>query len=107
MCGIAGICNMMGPGSIGLNTLRSMVGVLYHRGPDESGCYLDDRVGLGNARLSIIDLPGGTQPIHNEDRSLWIVYNGETYNYPELYRQLQQKGHRFYTATDTEVILHL
>jgi len=107
MCGIAGICNMMGPGSVSLNTLRSMVGALYHRGPDESGCYLDDRVGLGNARLSIIDLPGGTQPIHNEDRSLWIVYNGETYNYPELRRQLQQKGHRFYTEADTEVILHL
>jgi asparagine synthase (glutamine-hydrolysing) len=98
---------MIGPESIGLNTLRNMVGALYHRGPDESGCYLDDRVGLGSARLSIIDLPGGTQPIHNEDRSLWIVYNGEIYNYPELRRQLQQKGHRFYTATDTEVILHL
>jgi len=84
-----------------------MVGALYHRGPDESGFYLDDHVGLGHARLSIIDLPGGTQPIHNEDRSLWIVYNGETYNYPELRGQLQQKGHRFYTASDTEVILHL
>ena len=107
MCGIAGIFNMTGSDGISLNTLRSMVGALYHRGPDESGCYLDDRVGLGSARLSIIDLPGGTQPIHNEDRSLWIVYNGETYNYLELRCQLQQKGHRFYTDSDTEVILHL
>jgi len=90
-----------------LNTLRSMVGALRHRGPDESGFYLDDYVGLGHARLSIIDLSSGTQPIHNEDKSLWIVYNGETYNYPELRSQLQQKGHRFYTASDTEVILHL
>lgn len=107
MCGIAGIFNMIGTDGVSLNALRSMLGALIHRGPDESGCYLDDHVGLGHARLSIIDLPGGTQPIHNEDRSLWIIYNGETYNYQELRRQLQQKGHRFYTATDTEVILHL
>jgi asparagine synthase (glutamine-hydrolysing) len=107
MCGIAGIFNMIGSDGVSLNTLRSMVGALYHRGPDESGCYLDCQVGLGSARLSIIDLPGGTQPIHNEDRSLWIVYNGETYNYPELHRQLKQKGHNFYTDSDTEVILHL
>ncbi len=107
MCGIAGICNMVGPEGVSLSTLRSMVGALYHRGPDESGCYLDDYVGLGHARLSIIDLACGTQPIHNEDKSMWIIYNGEVYNYPELRSQLQQQGHRFYTATDTEVILHL
>lgn len=107
MCGIAGICNMVGPEGVSLRTLRSMVGTLYNRGPDETGYYLDDYIGLGHARLSIIDLSGGTQPIHNEDKSLWIVYNGETYNYPELRSQLQQKGHRFYTATDTEVLLHL
>lgn len=98
---------MIGPEGISLTTLRNMVGALYHRGPDESGCYLDDYVGLGHARLSIIDLSSGTQPIHNEDKSLWIVYNGEVYNYPELQSQLQRQGHRFYTATDTEVILHL
>jgi len=107
MCGIAGIFNMMGNDGVSLNALQSMVGALYHRGPDESGCYLDDRIGLGHARLSIIDLAGGTQPIHNEDKSLWIVYNGETYNYQELRGQLQQKGHNFYTDSDTEVILHL
>jgi asparagine synthase (glutamine-hydrolysing) len=107
MCGIAGIFNMVGTDGVSLNVLRSMVGALIHRGPDESGCYLDDHVGLGHARLSIIDLPGGTQPIHNEDRNLWIIYNGETYNYQDLRRQLKQKGHRFYTQSDTEVILHL
>jgi asparagine synthase (glutamine-hydrolysing) len=92
--------------AVSLETLRRMVEVLAHRGPDETGLYIDDRAGLGHARLSIIDLAGGVQPIHNEDESLWIVYNGEVYNYPELRSQLQQQGHRFYTATDTEVILH-
>ncbi|MGD8786255.1 MAG: asparagine synthase (glutamine-hydrolyzing), partial [Phycisphaerales bacterium] len=107
MCGIAGICNIVGPEGVSLRTLRSMVSTLYFRGPDETGYYLDDYIGLGHARLSIIDLSGGTQPIHNEDKSLWIVYNGEIYNYPELRSQLQQEGHRFYTTTDTEVLLHL
>ncbi|MFH1718751.1 MAG: asparagine synthase (glutamine-hydrolyzing), partial [Planctomycetota bacterium] len=78
-----------------------------HRGPDESGIYLDDRVGLGHARLSIIDLSSGVQPIHNEDKSMWIVYNGEIFNYLELKQNLLQKGHRFYTTSDTEVLLHL
>jgi len=85
----------------------SMIGALCHRGPDETGVYLDDQVGLGHARLSIIDLSSGVQPIHNEDKSLWIVYNGEVFNYPELKEKLLQKGHRFYTTSDTEVVLHL
>jgi asparagine synthase (glutamine-hydrolysing) len=84
-----------------------MIGVLCHRGPDEVGIYLDNQVGLGHARLSIIDLSSGTQPIHNEDKTIWIIYNGEVFNYPELKRALLQKGHRFYTTSDTEVILHL
>jgi asparagine synthase (glutamine-hydrolysing) len=84
-----------------------MIGALRHRGPDETGIYLDDHVALGNARLSIIDLSSGTQPIHNEDKSLWIVYNGEVFNYPELKEGLLKKGHRFYTTSDTEVVLHL
>lgn len=107
MCGVAGIFNMVEPVGMSLKTLRDMVGSLYHRGPDETGYYLDDYIGLGHARLSIIDLSGGTQPIHNEDKSLWIVYNGEIYNYPELHTQLKGQGHKFHTATDTEVILHL
>lgn len=84
-----------------------MIGVLCHRGPDEAGIYLDDRVGLGHVRLSIIDLSSGVQPIHNEDKSLWIVYNGEVFNYVELRRDLERKSHRFYTSSDTEVVLHL
>jgi asparagine synthase (glutamine-hydrolysing) len=107
MCGIAGVCLLDGFDSISLKTLKKMIGVVRHRGPDEMGLYLDSCVGLAHTRLSIIDLTGGVQPIHNEDESLWIIYNGEVFNYPELKKVLQQKGHRFYTTTDTEVILHL
>jgi asparagine synthase (glutamine-hydrolysing) len=107
MCGIAGICNINGPNHVSLNAIKSMAGFLCHRGPDEAGIYIDDYVGLGHARLSIIDLSTGTQPIHNEDKSLWIVYNGEVFNYPELKEDLLAKGHRFYTTSDTEVLLHL
>jgi len=107
MCGIAGICNISGDDGISADAVRRMIGVVEHRGPDETGMYLDDRVGLGHARLSIIDLSSGTQPIHNEDQTIWIVYNGEVYNYPELTDDLRQKGHRFYTTCDTEVVLHM
>jgi asparagine synthase (glutamine-hydrolysing) len=104
MCGIAGICLLRGSGSVSVEMLSRMTGILRHRGPDESGIYVDDRVGLGHARLSIIDLAGGTQPIPNEDESLWIVFNGEIFNYPELRETLVSRGHRFRTLTDTEVI---
>jgi len=107
MCGIAGIYHINGPNGVSLNSIKRMTGVLCHRGPDETGIYLDDQVGLGHARLSIIDLSSGVQPIHNEDKSLWIVYNGEVFNYPELKKELLQKGHRFYTTSDTEVVLHM
>ncbi len=107
MCGIAGICISNGRSTVPVATLRAMVGMQRHRGPDESGIYVDDSVGLGHSRLSIIDLTSGTQPIHNENKTLWIVYNGEVYNYPELHAELVRKGHRFYTTSDTEVILHL
>lgn len=107
MCGLTGILNMEGPARVDLGTLKRMMGVIRHRGPDESGIYADDRVGLGHLRLSIIDLASGSQPIHNEDETLWIVYNGEVFNYIELREQLQEKGHRFYTTSDTEVIIHL
>jgi len=107
MCGIAGICHINSPDGVSLDCIMSMIGALCHRGPDETGVYLDDQVGLGHARLSIIDLSSGVQPIHNEDKSLWIVYNGEVFNYPELKEKLLQKGHRFYTTSDTEVVLHL
>src|SRR5512143_2449251 len=107
MCGIAGICLLRGSGSVSVETLSRMTGILRHRGPDESGIYVDDRVGLGHARLSIIDLEGGTQPIANEDETLWIVFNGEIFNYPELRDELMARGHRFTSASDTEVVLHL
>jgi asparagine synthase (glutamine-hydrolysing) len=97
MCGIVGICNLKEPTSISLDTIEQMTGVLHHRGPDEAGIYIDDWVGLGHARLSIVDLSSGSQPIHNEDQTLWIIYNGEVFNYPELRRDLLRKGHRFYT----------
>lgn len=107
MCGIAGICRTSGSGSLSMETLKRMTGVLEHRGPDGVGHYLDDQAGLGHTRLSIIDLSGGAQPIHNEDKNYWIVFNGEIFNYVELRKDLLERGHRFSTATDTEVILHL
>ncbi len=84
-----------------------MIGRLHHRGPDGTGFLLDGPIGLAHARLSIIDLDGGHQPIHNEDHRIWAVFNGEIFNYIELRRALEAQGHRFYTQSDTEVILHL
>src|SRR3972149_779808 len=107
MCGIAGILQLREKGPVDEATLRAMIPALQHRGPDDSGFYLDHGVGLASARLSIIDLEGGRQPIGNEDGSLWIVFNGEIFNYVELRPALEAKGHRFSTNSDTEVILHL
>lgn len=107
MCGISGILNLKNPASINTDHLRRMTYALRHRGPDETGAYVDDWVGLAQSRLSIIDLRGGSQPIHNEDKSIWIVFNGEIFNYPEIRESLIKLGHKFYTTTDTEVILHL
>jgi asparagine synthase (glutamine-hydrolysing) len=107
MCGIAGILNLENPDPISVDLLSSMGAALRHRGPDESGIYIDDWIGMCHARLSIIDLAGGTQPVHNEDESIWIVFNGEIFNYLELRTELRQQGHQFYTTSDTEVIVHL
>ena len=107
MCGIAGIFNLYSQHEITWEALRRMIRVLSHRGPDGFGFYRDEQVGFAHARLSIIDLSGGWQPIHNEDKSVWITFNGEIFNYIELRRDLQKKGHRFYTMSDTEVIIHL
>jgi asparagine synthase (glutamine-hydrolysing) len=106
MCGIAGIINFKNAEEK-LDLLRSMIGALRHRGPDAAGVYLNGPAGLGHARLSIIDLSSGNQPIHNEDGTIWVVYNGEIFNYPELREALERAGHRFYTRTDTEVLVHL
>jgi asparagine synthase (glutamine-hydrolysing) len=86
--------------------MREMLAMIRHRGPDEFGIYIDGPVGLGNARLSIIDLSGGQQPIPNEDGTLWIVFNGEIFNYIELRPELEARGHKFTTTSDTEVLLH-
>ncbi len=84
-----------------------MAAKLRHRGPDGVGFYRDEDVGFAHARLSIIDLATGDQPIHNEDKSVWVVLNGEIFNYIELRRELERQGHRFYTQSDTEVLVHL
>ena len=84
-----------------------MTGICVIEDPMSRASTLDDRVGLGHARLRIIDLAGGAQPIPNEDETLWIVFNGEIFNYPELRETLVSRGHWFRTLTDTEVILHL
>lgn len=107
MCGIVGVLNLNKPRPVPLEVLRQMLGMIRHRGPDEFGIYRDEWVNLGNARLSIIDLNGGQQPICNEDETLWIVFNGEIFNYQELRPDLEKRGHRFKTNCDTEVILHL
>lgn len=107
MCGIAGVFNTSIAAPVERQTLHNMVGTIRHRGPDEFGFYLDPHVGLGSARLSIVDLQHGQQPISNEDRSLWIVFNGEIFNHAALRQELVAAGHQFSTRTDTEVILHL
>lgn len=107
MCGIAGILNTDGALKVDNPVLQKMAHLLKHRGPEEKGLYIDDVIALTQSRLSIIDLSSGIQPIHNEDKSLWIIFNGEIFNYPDLREYLISKGHVFYTHTDTEVILHL
>lgn len=103
MCGICGFT-----GSPDENVLKRMTALIIHRGPDEDGYYADGNINLGMRRLSIIDVTTGHQPIHNEDRSIWTVFNGEIYNFQELRKELEEKGHRFYTDhSDTEVVVHL
>lgn len=107
MCGIAGIVDAEPGAQVQAVTLHRMCQALIHRGPDDAGVYINGGVGLGMRRLSIIDLAGGHQPIHNEDRTIWVVFNGEIYNFLELRAELENLGHGFYTHTDTEVIVHL
>ncbi len=111
MCGIVGSLNQTKQHPITESQLRNMLGAIRHRGPDQFGIYRfqDDQsgVGLGNARLSIIDLGGGQQPISNEDGTIWIVFNGEIFNYVELTPELKKLGHQLATSSDTEIIVHL
>jgi asparagine synthase (glutamine-hydrolysing) len=115
MCGIAGFADRLSdsawaPGSDAMQRARTVAGrmcaAIRHRGPDDEGIRVEDGVALGMRRLSIIDLATGQQPIHNEDRTVWVVFNGEIYNYAALRADLERRGHRFYTASDTETIVH-
>jgi asparagine synthase (glutamine-hydrolysing) len=105
MCGIVGMVNLDGRAA-DRALLGRMNEAIRHRGPDEDGFYLKDNVGLAMRRLAIIDLAGGQQPIANEEGTAWIVYNGEVYNYREVKKELEARGHRFQTDSDTEVVLH-
>ncbi len=107
MCGICGVLSPGGAGERDRDLVRRMTAAIVHRGPDGDGFYDGDRVVLGMRRLKIIDLATGDQPIFNEDRTVAVVFNGEIYNFPELRRDLEARGHRFRTRADTEVIVHL
>jgi asparagine synthase (glutamine-hydrolysing) len=107
MCGICGVFNFGTGEPADPVALKRATDAMAHRGPDDEGFHLDGPVGLGNRRLSIIDLPGGHQPIANEDESVWITFNGEIYNYRDLRPDLLARGHQFRTNSDTETILHL
>jgi len=107
MCGITGIVARSGGPPPTQDVLHRMCETIVHRGPNEEGTGIEANVALGMRRLSIIDVSGGHQPILNEDASVRVVFNGEIYNYRELQRQLEDKGHRFRSRSDGEVIPHL
>ena len=106
MCGIAGIVAQRDQPVLA-EELHAMCAALVSRGPDDEGAFVGHRAGLAMRRLSIIDLETGHQPVSNEDGSIWVVLNGEIYNYRQLRNELERRGHQFVTSTDTEVIVHL
>lgn len=106
MCGICGQYNYENAEPVRRRDIEAMAGAIAHRGPDDEGYYLDGPLGLGFRRLSIIDLAGGHQPMSDQEESVWVVFNGEIYNFPELKQELQGYGHVFRTKSDTEVIVH-
>jgi asparagine synthase (glutamine-hydrolysing) len=106
MCGICGQFNFGSDAPVQRRDIETMAKVIAHRGPDDEGFYISGSLGLGFRRLSIIDLAGGHQPMSDQDRSIWIVFNGEIYNFPELRRELEGFGHVFRTNSDTEVIIN-
>src|ERR1051326_6222718 len=106
MCGIAGLLSLGGK-PVSQEEVESMCDAMVHRGPNDAGYYAGAEAVIGMRRLSIIDIDGGHQPVHNEDRTVWVVFNGEIYNFKSLRTSLERQGHRFYTDTDTEVIVHL
>ncbi|MCJ7646240.1 asparagine synthase (glutamine-hydrolyzing) [bacterium] len=107
MSGICGIFSFKNEEPVEEKVLKKMTDALYHRGPDEEGYHFDAGIGLGIRRLAILDLETGHQPIHNEDENIWIVCDGEVYNFLDQRRDLEKKGHHFYTKTDVEIIVHL
>jgi len=106
MCGICGIAKTDNGEPVSRSLLSSMCATIVHRGPDDEGIFVQNNVGLGVRRLSIIDVEGGHQPLSNEDGSVWVAHNGEIYNFPELREELITCGHTFKTRTDTETIVH-
>src|ERR1043166_2831631 len=107
MCGFAGMLDLSAtPAPERSAILKRMTRTLLHRGPDDEGYFVDEHVGLGVRRLSIIDLETGRQPMSNEDGSVWVVCNGEIYNHPDLRNLLTSKGHTFHARSDTETIVH-
>src|SRR5437660_4014681 len=106
MCGICGVYNLHSGEIASPELIDQMTRLISHRGPDEQGTYFDGNLGLGFARLSIIDLSGGHQPMCNETGDIWLVFNGEIWNYKELRKDFLEKGHQFRTNSDTETIIH-
>src|SRR5215468_11162773 len=106
MCGICGQFNFGDLAPVARRDIETMTRTIAHRGPDDEGYYISGPLGFGFRRLSIIDLGGGHQPMSDDERSVWVVFNGEIYNFPELKRELETHGHTFRTQCDTEVIVH-
>jgi asparagine synthase (glutamine-hydrolysing) len=106
MCGICGFNGELSK-HIGKKGLTNMLELIKHRGPDDQGIYLEENIGIGMRRLSIIDIENGLQPVHNENKDIWVVFNGEIYNFRELRKDLINKKHRFNSESDTEVLVHL
>src|ERR1700674_811617 len=105
MCGICGIFNFGTLAPVDRETLKRSTDAIAPRGPDDEGFHIDRELGLGNRRLSIIDLPGGHQPLSNEDNTVWVTFNGEIYNFRELRKDLINRAHRFRTSSDTETLV--
>ena len=106
MCGLVGIFDTQGRRPIDQRLLAAMNDSLAHRGPDGHDLHIEEGIGLGHRRLSIIDLAGGKQPMFNEDGTVSVIYNGEIYNFKEIAGELRELGHRFHSVCDTEVIVH-
>jgi len=106
MCGICGQYNFKNNAPVIPEVIKIMTRTMIHRGPDDEGFYFSGSLGFGFRRLSIIDIAGGHQPMSDKQESVWVVFNGEIYNFPELKRELESFGHVFSTKSDTEVIIH-